>query len=59
MARTKRLYKVSAFEWVWGERIVRKERYVRAFSTQQAVFLAFRHTCLNEGWSVVAEEVTE
>ena len=59
MAGTKRLYRVEAFEWVFGERVVRRERYVRAFTTQQAVFLAFRHTCLNEGWSVVAEEVTE
>lgn len=59
MARTKRLFKVTAFSWQYGERVTHKERYVHAYSTQQAVFLAFRHTCLNEGWSVVAEEVSE
>ena len=59
MERTKRLYRVEAFEWVFGERITRKERYVHAYSTQQAVFLAFRHTILNEGWSVNVEEVAE
>ena len=57
MAKEKKLYRVEAFEWVFGERITRKERYVHAHSTQQAIFLAFRHTCLNEGWSVNAEVV--
>lgn len=59
MAGTKRLYRVEAFEWVFGERVVRRERYVRAFSTQQAVFLAFRQTTLRDGWSVNVEEVQE
>ena len=57
MERAKQLYRVTAFEWVYGERKVRKERYVHAHSPQQAIFLAFRHTCLNEGWSVNAEVV--
>ena len=59
MARTKRLYKVTAFSWQYGERKVHKERYVHAYSTQQAVFLAFRHTAVNEGWSINVEEVAE
>ena len=57
MAKEKRLYKVTAFSWIYGERRIHKERYVHAHSTQQAIFLAFRHTCLNEGWSVNAEVV--
>jgi len=55
----KRLYRVQAFSWIYGERKVHKERYVHAHSRQQAIYLAFRHTCLNEGWSVNAEEVAE
>ena len=57
MERTKRLYRVEAFSWQYGERIVHKERYVHAHSPQQAIYLAFRKTVLNDSWSVNAEEV--
>ena len=57
MERTKRLYKCQAFSWVYGERKVHKERYVYAHSPQQAIYLAFRKTVLNDSWSVNAEEV--
>ena len=55
--RSKKLYKVEAFSWVFGERKVHKERYVHAHSPQQAIYLAFRRTVLSDSWSVNAEEV--
>ena len=55
--QSKKLYKCQAFSWVYGERKVHKERYVYAHSPQQAIYLAFRRTVLNDSWSVNAEEV--
>ena len=53
----KKLYKCQAFSWVYGERVVHKEKYIRAYSRKQAVLLAFANEALREDWSISITEV--
>ncbi len=54
----KRLWYVEAFEWVYGERIVRRKAYTKAYSERQAIFQAFRGVLLHDSWSVSAKAVS-
>ncbi len=57
MKTEKRLFKCQAFSWVYGERIVHKEKYRYAMSEKQALILAFMNDTLRDGWSICATEV--
>lgn len=54
---TKQLYKVEAFVWRLGERVVKRCKYTRAYSKAQAVVQAFRGISLPDEWEICAEEV--
>ena len=54
---TKQLYKVEAFVWRLGERIVKRCKYTRAYSKAQAVVQAFKGVSLPDEWEICAEEV--
>lgn len=54
---TKQLYKVEAFVWRLGERVVKRCKYTRAYSKAQAVVQAFRGMSLPDEWEICAEEV--
>lgn len=53
----KQLYKVEAFVWRLGERVVKRCKYTRAYSKAQAVVQAFRGMSLPDEWEICAEEV--
>jgi hypothetical protein len=54
---TKQLYKVEAFVWRLGERVVKRCKYTRAYSKAQAVVQAFKGVSLPDEWEICAEEV--
>lgn len=53
----KQLYKVEAFVWRLGERVVKRCKYTRAYSKAQAVVQAFRGVSLPDEWEISAELV--
>ena len=53
----KQLYKVEAYCFVYGERVVKRRAYTRAFSRAQAVAQAFKGARLPNGWEISVEEV--
>ena len=50
----KRLYEVEAFCWVYGERVVKRRAYTRAYSEKQAILQAFKGARLPDNWSINA-----
>ena len=53
----KKLYKVEAFCFVYGERVIKRREYTHAYSEKQAIMQAFRGARLPDGWSVTAKAV--
>ena len=53
----KHLYKVEAYCFVYGERVVKRRSYTRAYSKAQAVLQAFKGARLPDEWEISVEEV--
>ena len=53
----KQLYKVEAYCFVYGERVVKRRAYTRAYSEAQAVLQAFKGARLPDSWEISAELV--
>ena len=53
----KKRYRVEAFVWRYGERVVRRTRYTWAYSNAQAVLQAFRGEHIPDEWEICAEVV--
>lgn len=55
MAKT--LYRVEAFCYVLGERVVKRCAYTRAYSKAQAIVQAFKGARIPDEWEISAEAV--
>lgn len=53
----KQRYKVEAFVWIYGERVVKKCAYTYAFSAAQAVLQVFKGRQIPNEWEIAATEV--
>ena len=51
----KKMYRVEAFTYRYGERVVRRTRYTWAYSKAQAVLQAFRGESIPDEWEISAE----
>ena len=51
----KKKYRVEAFTYRYGERVIRRTRYTWAYSKAQAVLQAFRGERLPDDWEICAE----
>lgn len=54
----KQLYEVEAFCWVYGERVVKRRAYTRAYSEKQAILQAFKGARLPDNWSISARRAS-
>lgn len=52
----KQLYRVEAFVWIYGERVVKRIVYTRAYSRRQAELQAFKGKHIPDEWEISAEE---
>ena len=53
--RTKQRYKVEAFVWAYGERVVKRVTYTHAYSNAQAALQAFKGARLPNEWEISVE----
>ena len=51
----KKRYRVEAYSFVYGERVVKRTRYTWAYSKAQAVLQAFRGESIPDEWEISAE----
>lgn len=54
----KRLFEVEAFVWIYGERVVKRRVFTRAYSEKQAILQAFKGARLPDNWSISARRAS-